>query len=308
MSAFSPADPDTRALAENWLDWLRHVKRASEHTVISYTNDLTHFFAFLGEHLGGRVNKRKLAALEARDIRAWLASRMGDYEAASNARALSTVKSFYRWLREQEDIENAAIFHVRSPKTGKALPKALAEPQAEQALDEIAALHREPWIGKRNLALLMLIYGCGLRIGEALSLRYTDMPRADSITVIGKGNKQRSVPVLPAITQAIADYIAACPHPFAADTPLFLGSRGGALDPAIFQRELRKLRNALGLPESATPHAFRHSFATHLLSAGGDLRSIQELLGHASLSTTQRYTHVDRDRLMDAYKNAHPRA
>jgi integrase/recombinase XerC len=233
---------------------------------------------------------------------------MHDFEGASNARALSTVKSFFRYLEKDTGMENAAVFHIRSPKIKKSIPKALAEGQAEQALGEIKTMSKEEWINKRNLALLTLIYGCGLRISEALSLNYKDFPKGDSITILGKGNKQRAVPVLPVVKAAIEEYVAACPYPFEAKTPLFLGSRGGALDPAIFQRELRKLRTALGLPESTTPHAFRHSFATHLLSAGGDLRSIQELLGHASLSTTQRYTHVDKERLMNAYKNAHPRA
>lgn len=264
--------------------------------------------AFLSGHLGGRVNKKQLEKLDARDIRAWLASRMDAFDPASSARALSAVKSFYRYLEQQEGIENAALFHIRSPKIKKSVPKALVEGQAQQALGEIESLHAEEWVGKRNLALLVLIYGCGLRISEALSLQYKDAGSGDSLTITGKGNKQRMVPLLPAVKEAIADYVSACPHSFSARTPLFLGSRGGKLDPAIFQRELRKLRAALGLPESTTPHAFRHSFATHLLSAGGDLRSIQELLGHASLSTTQRYTRVDKDRLMSAYKNAHPRA
>lgn len=303
-----PVLKDVSAAVTAWVEWMRHVRRASEHTIISYQNDMAHFCAFLSQHLGGRVSFDHLRGLEAKDIRAWLASRSGEFESSSTARALSTVKSFFRYLEKQERMENAAIFHIRGPKLKKSLPKALAEEQAGQALAAIGQQHEEEWVNKRDLALLVLIYGCGLRISEALSLTYKDIPRGDSLSIIGKGNKQRMVPVLPMVREAIGDYVSSCPYPFTANAPLFLGKRGKALDPAIFQLQLRKVRAQLNLPESTTPHAFRHSFATHLLSAGGDLRSIQELLGHASLSTTQRYTHVDKERLMNAYKNAHPRA
>lgn len=289
-----------------WQGWLRDVKRAARHTLISYENDLGHFIAFLSGHLGGKVGLSHLEKLEARDFRAWLASRSGEYEATSNARALSTVKNFYRFLLKNHGVENAAIFHLRSPKLKKPLPKAITQDQAGQAMESLA--EGESWTQKRDLALLTLIYGCGLRISEALSLRYGDRPQGETLTITGKGNKQRQVPVLPIVRQALEEYIAACPHTLGASGPLFLGKRGKALDPAMFQLALRKLRARLNLPETTTPHAFRHSFATHLLSAGGDLRSIQELLGHASLSTTQRYTHVDKERLLKAYKNAHPRA
>ena len=232
---------------------------------------------------------------------------MQHFEPTSTARALSTVKSFYRYLEKQGTLTNPVIFHLRGPKLKKALPKALGVEQAQQALETIGTQHEDEWVNKRDLALLVLIYGSGLRISEALSLTTADN-KGDSLTIIGKGNKQRMVPLLPVIKNAIADYMSACPYPFTATAPLFLGKRGQPLNPAIFQLQLRKLRAALNLPESTTPHAFRHSFATHLLSAGGDLRSIQELLGHTSLSTTQRYTHVDKARLMQAYQNAHPRA
>lgn len=292
---------------EDWLQWMGQVRVASRHTLVSYRNDIDHFLAFMSEHLGGRVTLKALTQLEARDFRAWLASRTSDFEASSSARALSSVKSFFRRLEKLGKAENAAIFHIRGPRIKKSLPKALAEDQAASMLSRIGE-HTEEWVGKRDLALLVLIYGCGLRISEALSLSYKDRPQHDVLTITGKGNKQRQVPVLPMVRFAIAEYEEACPYPFSPETPLFLGQRGKKLDPAIFQKTLRTLRAQLGLPESTTPHAFRHSFATHLLSAGGDLRSIQELLGHASLSTTQRYTHVDRDRLMKAYKDAHPRA
>jgi integrase/recombinase XerC len=306
--AASATDSALAKAIDGWCGWLADVKRASKHTVIAYRGDLEHFFAFLNVHLGGRVDIGHLEKLETRDVRAWLASRAGEFETSSTARALSTVKSFFRWMEKQGTLANSAPLSVKSPKIKKALPKALGEEQSAAALAAIGEQHDEEWINKRDLALLVLIYGCGLRISEALSLRYGDIPKGETLTITGKGNKQRQVPVLPVVVQAIGEYASACPYPFSPESPLFLGKRGKALDPAIFQLQVRKLRAALGLPESTTPHAFRHSFATHLLSAGGDLRSIQELLGHASLSTTQRYTHVDKQRLFKAYLSAHPRA
>ena len=303
-----PTTPDLTKAILAWEEWMRHGKQASEHTLVSYHTDLRHFLSFLSEHLGGRINFKALSKLEAKDFRAWLASRAGEFQATSTARALSTIKSFYRYLGKESHVKNDALFHIRGPKLKKSLPKALGEDQAGQAIAAIGTQHSEEWINKRDLALLVLIYGCGLRISEALSLTRRDAPTGDSLRIIGKGNKERMVPVLPIVQTAIADYLASCPHPLTPTSPLFLGKRGKALDPAIFQLQIRKVRAALGLPTTATPHAFRHSFATHLLSAGGDLRSIQELLGHSSLSTTQRYTHVDKERLMNAYKNAHPRA
>lgn len=308
-----PITPALDAIMEQWESWLADIKQSSRHTVISYKNDLSNFFIFLAGHLGGNVGLPELRALESKDIRAWLASRAmaadeKKYEASSNARALSTIKSFFRYLEKQGKSKNAAVLHIRAPKIKKSLPRALSEQQAADAVAGIISDNSESWVNARDTALLLLIYGCGLRIGEALSLKYCDIPRGDSLIVTGKGNKQRKLPVLPIVRAAIDEYVAACPYEFSADSPLFWGLRGKALDAGIFQRQLRVLRNKLNLPETTTPHAFRHSFATHLLSAGGDLRSIQELLGHASLSTTQRYTHVDKNRLMAAYKNAHPRA
>lgn len=302
-----PLDGTLASEFEKWQDWLAHVRKASQHTLVSYEHDMQHFFSFIAEHKGQGLTLGLLQNLTARDIRAWLASRADDYEATSTARALSTTKNFFRRLEKEGLIENPAIFHIRSPRLKKSLPKALAEDQADAALQAAGALHEEEWLNARDLALLTLIYGCGLRISEALSLTYGDIPKTDAITITGKGNKQRVVPVLPTVTEAITAYAQSCPYPFEPDTPLFYGKRGKPLDPGVFQYQLRKLRRSLNLPESATPHAFRHSFATHLLSAGGDLRAIQELLGHASLSTTQRYTHVDKKRLLSAYKSAHPR-
>lgn len=304
------AAADLAEATQKWLDWLKNIKRSSAYTLTSYAHDLEHFTAFMAQHTGGRVGLGTLKTLAQRDFRAWLAYRVEEgLEPASNARALSAVKTFFRFLERHSHIENAAIFNIRTPKLKKALPKALSQDESVSAMETISELQDETWVGKRDLALLTLIYGCGLRIGEALSLRYGDMAGDhDSIRITGKGNKQRDVPILPIVKEAIANYLGACPYPMNTASPLFVGKRGGALDAGVFQAQLRKLRGLAGLPETATPHAFRHSFATHLLSAGADLRSIQELLGHASLSTTQRYTHVDKDRLLKAYRSAHPRA
>lgn len=304
----APTDDDIQQVQAAWLAYLRDVRRYSSHTLIAYEQDLQQFLGFLSGHLGSRVTASMLEPLEARDFRAWLASRMEDFEATSTARALSTVKHFFRYLEKQEMLSNAAVFHMRGPKLKKALPKALGEGQAVDALEGIGEQHSEEWVNLRDVALLVLLYGCGLRISEALSLTYGDVPLKEVLAITGKGKKQRMVPVLPMVAEAIDAYVAACPYPFAAEMPLFVGARGKKLDAAIFQLQLRKLRARLQLPETTTPHAFRHSFATHLLSSGGDLRSIQELLGHESLSTTQRYTQVDKARLLAAYKGAHPRA
>jgi len=290
-----------------FLEYLTHNKRASKHTVISYENDLSHFFAFLQDYLGESISLKTLKALEAREFRAWLASRMSEYEASSNARALSSLKSYFRYLEKQNLCKNAAIFHMRSPKIKSSLPKAVSEDKAQEALTAISTM-RDDWVAKRDLALLTLLYGCGLRISEALSLTLDDVRGKNVLIITGKGNKQRMVPLLPIVSRAIDEYLQACPITIEKNDPVFVGVQGKPLNPAIFQKTLRQLRAQLNLPDSTTPHAFRHSFATHLLAAGSDLRSIQELLGHASLSTTQRYTHVDSARLLQAYDNAHPRA
>lgn len=302
-----PVSPSPYPHIVTFLTHLAHNKRASTHTVISYGHDLDHFFAFLQEHMGGKISLKTLKELEARDFRAWLASRAGDYEASSNARALSSVKSYFRYLEKQGICKNAAIFSMRSPKIKNAVPKAVSETQAKEALQTIAVM-RDDWISKRDTALMLLLYGSGLRIGEALSLTRAQAEKKEVIIITGKGNKQRMVPLLPIVASAIDDYLSACPVLIEADAPLFIGAQGKPLNPAIFQKTVRNMRAQLGLPDSTTPHAFRHSFATHLLNAGTDLRSIQELLGHASLSTTQRYTAVDKNRLLSAYEKAHPRA
>lgn len=292
-----------------WQEWLEMARGMSRHTVGSYGIDVREFIVFLQGHTGENITQKALSQLELRDFRAWLAYRAGQgLEASSNARALSSVKNFFRFLNKEHGIKCDAVFALRTPKQKKSLPKAMEEGESASAMAHIAELQEEEWVGKRDLALLLLTYGAGLRIGEALGLTRKQLENADTLIVLGKGNKERMVPLLPVVCAAVADYIKACPYPLPKDAPVFLGKQGKPLQPAIFQKQIRKLRSLAGLPESATPHAFRHSFATHLLSAGTDLRTIQELLGHASLSTTQRYTHVDSKRLMDAYNAAHPRA
>lgn len=307
MSAL-PADAElTRAFAR-WSGWLRDIRRASEHTVSAYVSDMTQFLRFMAEYRGHALGIAHLAALELRDFRAWLAALTRDgHSPSSSARARSSVKNFFSYLEKEGHPGNAALHALRAPKLARPLPKALSAKAAKQAAEEMEQLHPEPWIAGRDTALLLLLYGAGLRIGEALSLTHGDMA-GDILRVTGKGRKQRDVPLLPAVREAIAAYVAAHPYSREKSAPLFLGARGEALNPGVFQRQLRRVRVALGLPDSATPHALRHSFATHLLSNGADLRAIQELLGHTSLSTTQRYTSVDETRLMDAYRRAHPRA
>lgn len=312
MQDFSglPINKNLATHVNGWREWLAHQKGYSKHTSTAYLIDIRHFFAFVNKHEGAEVSPKALESLALRDFRSWLAARHAEgFTATSTARALSTVRGFFRYLEKQGVLENQAIFHIRTPKLPKSLPKSLDETQAIASLDTVGFMHKEQWVQLRDVALLTLIYGCGLRIGEALGLKVRDLkPGATSLILTGKGNKQRMVPVLPQIHAAIDAYKNTCPFALQADDVLFKGARGKPLQPAIFQKEIRNLRGALGLPDSVTPHAFRHSFATHLLAGGGDLRTIQELLGHADLSTTQRYTKVDSERLLSAYNKAHPRA
>ncbi len=306
-----PAKPGLRAALADWQAWLEHERRASPHTLDAYRRDLTRFLAFLSTHLGGLPDLSDLAALRTADFRAWLAARAAaDLSRPSNARALSVVRGFFRWAARAELIENPALATLRTPKLPRAVPKALAADEAEETLGLAEDLAATPWIGKRDTAVLALLYGCGLRIGEALSLTRGEAPAPgqEAISVTGKGRKQRYVPLLPAVIAAIQDYLAACPLPLPPDGPLFVGARGKALGARRIQARMAEVRAGLGLPATATPHALRHSFATHLLAGGGDLRAIQELLGHASLSTTQRYTEVDVAGLLSVYDRAHPRA
>ena len=308
------AAADLAASVDDWQRWLRHERRASPHTLAAYRRDLASFLAFLSGHLGRAACLADLAALTRADFRAWLAARgAAELRATSTARALSVVRNLFRFLAKHERVSNTVLGTVRTPRLPRAVPKALTVGEAAEVVDAAGDFGGAPWIAKRDTAILALLYGCGLRLGEALALKRQDAPQArgdeiPTLVVMGKGRKQRAVPVLPAVAAAIADYLAACPYAGEGDTPLFRGARGARLNPRLVQLRLQHLRARLGLPDSATPHALRHSFATHLLAGGGDLRAIQELLGHASLSTTQRYTEVDTAALLAVYDKAHPRA
>ena len=304
-----PAAADARAAFDEWMRRLAHERRASAHTVAAYRRDLAAFFSFLAAHLGGAPALADLAALRPADFRGYLAHRRGEgLGAASMARALSAVRSFFRFLEREGRVHNPALGTVRTPKRPRAVPRPLAVGDAREALAQAADGAGAGWIRARDTAVLTLLYGCGLRISEALGLDRGVLPLGRSIVVVGKGGKQRMVPVLPVVREAVDAYAAAVPFALRPSDPLFVGVRGARLQPGIVQKRMRGVRAALGLPDSATPHALRHSFATHLLAAGGDLRSIQELLGHASLATTQRYTEVDSARLLEVYDAAHPRA
>jgi integrase/recombinase XerC len=297
-----------------WLAYLGAERRMSPKTVEAYGRDVRQFLAFLCDHLGRRVTLAALTRLKPLDVRAFMAARRADgISSRSLMRLLAGVRSFARFLERNGKGAVGALSAVRGPKLPKTLPKPLAVAAARRVADSDlrAGEEREPWILARDAAVLALLYGSGLRISEALSLKRKDGPlpgHGDAITVIGKGNKARMVPVLPQVATLVADYVALCPYDLPDEGPLFVGAKGGALSPRIIQLAMARLRGALGLPDSATPHALRHSFATHLLARGGDLRAIQELLGHASLSTTQIYTAVDAERLLEVYRSAHPRA
>ena len=297
-----------------WTVQLGAERRMSPKTVEAYKRDALQFLAFLAEYMGGRVTVTKLVKLEPADVRAFLASRRADgIGSRSLMRSLAGMRSFARFLERSGKGRVAALSAVRAPKIAKTLPKPLAVNPAKRLadVDLRAGEEREPWIFARDAAVLALLYGSGLRISEALGLKRKNFPapgEGDVIVVTGKGTKARMVPVLPQVARLIADYMALCPYDLAPAGPLFVGQKGGPLSPRILQLAMERLRGALNLPDTATPHALRHSFATHLLARGGDLRSIQELLGHASLSTTQIYTEVDSERLLAAYRSAHPRA
>lgn len=296
-----------------WLTHLRAERRLSPKTLEAYARDLRQCLAFLCEHWGKPVTLKAFAALEASDVRAFMAMRRADeIGSRSLMRALAGLRSFGRFLEREGKGKVGALSAIRAPKIGKSLPKPIQMAAAKRFADaeERAGEDRDPWIWARDAAVMALLYGSGLRISEALGLKHRDVPKpgeGDVITVLGKGNKTRMVPVLQNVLALIADYVGMCPHPLPPAGPIFVGARGGPLSPRIIQLTMERLRGALGLPDSATPHALRHSFATHLLSRGGDLRAIQELLGHASLSTTQIYTGIDTERLLEVYRTAHPR-
>jgi integrase/recombinase XerC len=297
-----------------WLAHLAAERRMSGQTVEAYERDVRQFLGFLAEHMAEQPTLKSLAAIEPRDVRAFMAARRGaGVGSRSLMRSLAGARSFARYLERNRKGKVGALAAVRAPKIPKTLPKPLTVTSAKRLADTDlrAGEAREPWVLARDAAVLALLYGSGLRISEALSLTREAVPppgKGEVITVRGKGNKARMVPVLPQVLKLIADYVALCPYDLPDHGPIFVGARGGALSPRIVQLTMARLRGALGLAETATPHALRHSFATHLLARGGDLRTIQELLGHASLSTTQIYTAVDSEQLLQVYRSAHPRA
>lgn len=305
------AKPNLAEARQNWLKSLASERRLSKETVEAYERDTRQFLQFLTGHCGGPPGISDVSALRPADLRGFLAARRADGAGARTlGRGLAGVRSLLRFLERKGLVNAAGAAALRAPKQPKSLPKPLTVSDARRVVDAGEQLAEEPWIAARNAAVLALLYGSGMRISEALGLTGADLSVADErvLRITGKGGKTRLVPVLPVTKQAVSTYRSLCPYHLTADQPLFRGAKGGPLNPAIIQREMQKMRSALNLPDTATPHALRHSFATHLLGRGGDLRAIQELLGHASLSTTQIYTGVDSARLLDIYEAAHPRA
>lgn len=309
-----PVKRDLEAAILDWRAHIRHERRLSPHTQKAYDHELIRFVSFVNGHIGHTVSLGNLCTLVTADFRAFLAHLRSDtarpLSNRSVSRALSAIKSFFVYLERNELGTNPAIYNLNSPKIPHAVPKPLNKNDAQSTLDTTETLDERPWVAARDTAVLTLLYGCGLRIAEALSLNCADVANAklETLRVVGKGNKTRQVPVLAIVNQAIAEYRKLCPYTETPDRALFLGIRGKRLGPRAVQKTMEQARFALGLPKTATPHALRHSFATHLLEAGGDLRIIQELLGHASLSTTQMYTDVNTDHLRSVYTKAHPKA
>lgn len=302
------ARPDLLSSIDAWKNWLENERRASRHTVIAYQSDLAAFLTFLGHYKGFSPGLAALAELSLVDFRAWLAALASSaHDASSRARALAAVRNFFRWLDRSGRLHNSAINILRAPKTNKRLPRPVSEKDARSIVglkDGAPPL----WTDMRDRALFTLLYGAGLRIGEALGLKNKDLAQKDRLTVTGKGNKQRVVPLLPIVAQTLEAYRAVCPFGKNANASVFIGAKGRTLNPGVAQKALRTIRQELGLQDSVTPHALRHSFATHLLADGADLRSLQELLGHSSLSTTQLYTRVESVELVRTYRATHPRA
>lgn len=304
----SAASEQALELLNNWLARLTGLQGASDRTVEAYRRDVSGFLGFLSGYLGGDVGKASLAKVSTTDMRAWMAhERQRGVSARTLARELSAVKGFYRWLGEIHGIEAAAVSSMRGPRLKPRLPRPVSADAARSMIDHIDIQRKEAWVAARDIAVVTLLYGCGLRISEALNLNRSAAPLPEVMRIIGKGNKERLVPVLPVARQAVDNYLRQCAYDPGPDGPLFIGVRGKRLNPRAIQKLLEAVRLQLGLPASTTPHAMRHSFATHLLEAGGDLRTIQELLGHASLSSTQVYTGVDQARIMEVYEKSHPK-
>ncbi len=303
------AGAGAEALLARWLGQLSAVRGASPRTITAYRRDVSGFLGFLALHWGGPVGASRLADVATPDMRAWMArERDRGLSARSLARALSAVRSFYAWLNEAEGLEAPAVTATRGPRRKARLPRPVSPEAAKDLIATIELQSPKSWVGARDLAVATLLYGCGLRISEALGLRQSDAPLGETLRIRGKGGRERIVPVLPVARRVVETYRGLCPFAPDPEAPLFLGVRGGPVNPRLIQGAMADARRQLGLPATATPHALRHSFATHLLEAGGDLRTIQELLGHASLATTQVYTGVDQARLMESYMAAHPKA
>ena len=299
------ASREIKQLIAQWQSWLLNERRYSPHKLDAYSRDLSGFFDFAAEHLGKVPETADLAKLEVRDFRAYLSQRAARHiDKSSLARELSTLKNFFKWLARYDILRNPALSVIRTPRRAKVLPKALEVNDTFNVIDEAQNLASNSWQGLRDTAIFTLLYGCGLRISEALSLNVGDIGNNDFLRIKGKGNKERIVPLLPVVVENINKYLAECPYQPKQGEPLFLGARGDRLVPRIIQRQMQKIRAYLGLPDNLTPYALRHSFATHLLAEGTDLRSIQELLGHASLTTTQRYTDVQIETLKKEYDKA----
>ncbi|MDV3252244.1 tyrosine recombinase XerC [Devosia sp. BK] len=305
-SAFA-TDAFIQAQIAAWMRELGSVKRLAPKTLEAYGRDVGQFMSFLSGHMGGAITLQSLKELRAADIRSFMAQRREEsLGSRSLARVLSSLKNFFGFLERENILATEAFNAIRTPKIPKSLPKALTVVEAKQTITGVDEMEEEPWIAARDMAVISLCYGAGLRIAEALALTKGDL-EAEVLRVTGKGGKIRMVPLIAPVRQAIETYLQLSPYKLWEEDPLFRGKKGGVLSPRIIQLRMQQLRSALGLPPSATPHALRHSFATHLLGKGGDLRAIQELLGHASLSTTQIYTAVDTERLMESYAKAHPR-
>lgn len=305
------ATPALRKEQEQWVSMLATERRLSNATLDAYERDIDNFLAFLTEHMAEVATVEHFSDLRPADIRAFMAKRRAaGLSSRSLARSMAGVRSFVHFLEEKGQASSAPFNAIQTPKYSRSLPKPLTMEKAQKLVDPTQSLAEEPWVIARDSAVMLLLYAVGLRISEALAmtLKTAPLPGQDAMTVTGKGGKQRRLPVLPIVQQAIERYLALCPFDLADNEPMFRGVRGGPLRPRIIQKAIQQMRGALGLPDSATPHGLRHSFATHLLANGGDLRTIQELLGHASLSTTQAYTEVEMTELMDIYKKAHPRS
>ena len=308
QSAGPLTDHPANGLATSWASHLQHDRRRSPHTVRAYGATAHRLIAFLGRHRGQAIGPADLLDMSASDLRAFLASRRGEgLSASSAARELSAVRAFLKYAAAQTGT-HVTLPRTRAPKRPRTLPRPAAPDEALELAVDAAEAAQQPWIAARDLAVLLLLYGSGLRVAEALSLTARVLPPGSTLRVTGKRSKTRVVPILPAVRQAIEAYVRQCPYPLIGDVPLFVGARGGPLNPDLVRRSVAAARRRLGLPETLTPHALRHSFATHLLARGADLRALQELLGHASLSSTQIYTAVDAAHLLDVYRHAHPRA